>query len=105
MWRIWANDPRSSRGRGAKLVSGIVSAKKAGEHDLPGSGDDDRQPQVDDREPDARTDPGERGDAPDLGAAQVDAGEALWPDLVREPGVEGAARERVAEAPERGGAR
>ena len=45
--------------------------------------------------------PASDGDAPDLGAAQVDAGEALAADLVREPGIEGAARERVAEAPER----
>ena len=101
VWLIWANDPRSSRGSGANPVSGIARAKKSGEQDRAGSRDDDRQAQVDDREADARADPRQRGDAPDLGAAQVDAGEPLAADLVREPRVERAARERVPEAPER----
>ena len=82
-------------------VSGIARAKKSASRIVPAPATTIGRRRSIDREADAGADAGERGDAPDLGAAQVDAGEALLADLVREPGVEGAARERVAEAPER----
>ena len=99
---ICANEPRSSRGSGVKPVSAHRRARRrAASSDPPGARDDDRQPEVDERQADARADAREGGDATDLRSSQVDAGQALLADLVGEPGVEGATRERVPEAPER----
>ena len=98
---ICENDPRSPRSRRRNPRSGMQKAKKTASRIVPHAAEHDRQPEVDDPEPDRGQDPADGSDSADLGAAQIHRRHPLRADLVGEPGIHRAARERVAEAPDR----
>jgi hypothetical protein len=95
----------SRRPLGARLAleAGLGHQEDADEpaQNREGAADDDPCPQRLGTDPDLQREAAHRAEIPELAAAQEERTEVLGPDLVCDPGLVGAARERVRQPPDR----